>query len=361
MYKYAACLLGLWLGLVRVSAAQEDLHVYYEGGDTMEQIADHGLILTVTLRDTSKENWVWVYVANSSNEAVNIIPANIKLHQSLPKNEELRMKTERELGKSVDRKVFWGQILAGVGAGLSRNLSTVRTTDAYGNSLVTTINTPDYESQARWLAWADQLTQKGQSIKDFHQHDWLRATTLFPGSQYAGRLIFVRNKRLESGTVHVTLDSKEYEFPFPPPKTAGPPQTAPALPNLGSVTAAASTNEHKGADPANKSVVGEGSAQTEERSTKAGILGLSGANWEEGGVRGVEILGVAENSAAESGGLRSGNVITDMNGRKIHTTQELAAALSQNGPGSRITVGYMFKSNLGWMPKETVIVLTNGN
>jgi hypothetical protein len=90
----------------------------------------------------------------------------------------------------------------------------------------------------------------------------------------------------------------------------------------------------------------------------AGVLGVSGANWEEGGVGGVEILGIDPQSAAEVSGLRKGNVITEVNGRKVSSTQDLAAALVENGPGSRIAVGYLYRSNLGWMPKETMVVLT---
>jgi PDZ domain len=90
----------------------------------------------------------------------------------------------------------------------------------------------------------------------------------------------------------------------------------------------------------------------------AGVLGVSGANWNEGGMGGVEILEVAPQSAAQISGLRKGNVITTVNGRKISSTQDLAAVLAQNVPGSKIAVTYLFRSNLGWMPEETIVVLT---
>jgi hypothetical protein len=90
----------------------------------------------------------------------------------------------------------------------------------------------------------------------------------------------------------------------------------------------------------------------------AGVLGVSGANWEEGGIRGVEIVGVDPNSAAEVSGLHKGNVITEVNGRNISSTRDLAAILLENDPGSRIAVSYLYKSNLGWMPEETMVVLT---
>jgi hypothetical protein len=174
-------LITILVGVAALAGSQEPLHVYYESGDTMGQINDHGVSLTVTLRDTGKENWVWMYIANHSNDAVNIVPANIGLHQNSPKDEDLRMKTERELQKAGGHRVFWGQVIAGVGAGLSRDIHIAKTTDAHGNSFTTTVNTPDYEAQARWLAWADQRAQKEQAITDFNQREWLRANTLFSG------------------------------------------------------------------------------------------------------------------------------------------------------------------------------------
>jgi hypothetical protein len=90
----------------------------------------------------------------------------------------------------------------------------------------------------------------------------------------------------------------------------------------------------------------------------AGVLGVSGANWNEGGMGGVEILGVDPQSAAAVSGLQKGNVITEVNGRKVASTQDLAGVLVQNSPGSRIAVVYLYKTNLGWMAKETMVVLT---
>jgi len=52
-------------------------------------------------------------------------------------------------------------------------------------------------------------------------------------------------------------------------------------------------------------------------------------------------------------------VITDINGRRIGSTDDLVAVLAQNGPGSKVILGYCYKSNLGWMPKETLIILAD--
>jgi len=92
---------------------------------------------------------------------------------------------------------------------------------------------------------------------------------------------------------------------------------------------------------------------------QAGVLGVSGANWTEGGFTGVEILDVAPDSAAETANLHVGCVITDIIGRHLRSTEDPAAVLAQNGPGSRMIVGYIVKTNLGWMPGESAVVLTN--
>lgn len=88
-----------------------------------------------------------------------------------------------------------------------------------------------------------------------------------------------------------------------------------------------------------------------------GVLGVSGANWIEGGFSGVEILEIAPQSPADIAGLHTHEVITDISGQRIQSVQDLAVVLSRHPPGSRITLGYIFKSNLGWMPKESLIVL----
>jgi membrane-associated protease RseP (regulator of RpoE activity) len=217
------------------------------------------------------------------------------------------------------------------------------------------VNTPDYQAQAQWLAWADQRVQKEQAISDFNSREWLRANTLFRGTAYAGRLIFVRDKSFRSGVVRISIEARNYEFAFPAPQSARPPETAPALPAVGSLSSSLPSGMTTLDAPTEGAT--ETGAITSTSAPTAWGLGISGANWEEGGVRGVEILGVAQDSVAEASGLHRGNIILGINGRKIHSTQDLARVLAQNGPDSSITVGYVFKSNLGWMPTETVVVL----
>jgi hypothetical protein len=91
--------------------------------------------------------------------------------------------------------------------------------------------------------------------------------------------------------------------------------------------------------------------------SNGGVLGVNGADWSQGGFTGVEIVEVSDDSSAQLAGLHKGNVITDINGTHVHSTDELARVLAQLGPGTRINIAYLYKSNLGWMPQETTAIL----
>jgi hypothetical protein len=228
----------------------------------------------------------------------------------------------------------------------------VTTAAPYG-SFNTLISTPDYEGQARWLAWADALAARRQDIKGVTHHDYLRATTLFPGSRFAGRLCFNRDKSFKTGEARIAIGMTNYVFPFPPPVDSPAPRAAPEIPEVGEVTAGEPVSAPITTSPTSDTASSNSSGE------RPGILGVSGANWSEAGFAGIEIVDIMAGSAAEHAGLHPGYVITDLNGKNIRSTEELAAALAENGPGSQVIIGYIFRSNLGWMPGTTSVVLRN--
>jgi len=328
-------LVCLALLLAPLAAAEDSLHVYYYGGESIEQINIGGVTVTLSLKDNIKFNQVGVYVDNRSSESVNVIPSNFRLHQSAPKDKDLAMKSDQEVQKIGGHNAL-GHVVSGVGSSIVRAKDKMAGKDDQSGTKVP----PDYDAQARWLAHADELAQRGQTVT--LGKSYLRSSTVFPGTQLAGVLWFDRDDALASGVVHVTLGSRNYQFPFPPPEWA----TTPANP-IQPDKADKAPPEH--------SPAGVSSA------SKAGVLGVAGENWSESGMAGVKILEVAENSSAASAGLHMGNVITEMDGSPIHTTDDLAAALTQRGPGSRVNVTYLFRTNLGWMAKQTSLILARGD
>jgi len=325
--------------LVRLATAEDSLHVYYYGGESIEQINIGGVTVTLTLKDNVKFNQVGVYVDNRSSESVNVIPLNFTLHQSTPKDKDLAMKSDQEVQKIGGHNAL-GHVVSGVRSGIVRAKDKMAGRDDSSGTKAP----PDYDAQARWLAHADELAQCGQTVT--LGKSYLRSSTVFPGTQLAGVLWFDRDDALASGVIHVTLGSRNYQFPFPPPEWATTPSN-PIQPDK---------SPDKGVKaPSGHSPAGDSSA------SKAGVLGVVGENWHESGMAGVKILEVAENSSAASAGLHMGNVITEMDGAAIHTTDDLAAALTQRAPGSRVNVTYLFRTNLGWMAKQTSLILAHGD
>ena len=97
------------------------------------------------------------------------------------------------------------------------------------------------------------------------------------------------------------------------------------------------------------------------KSPSAGTLGLVGSDWEEGEVSGVQINEISDDGSVALAGLHKGDVITEVNGKKLRSTQDLSSLLGQIEPGSKVSIVYLVKTNLGWMPKETSAILAKGD
>jgi hypothetical protein len=172
--------------------------------------------VTLTLKDNGRLNQVALYVDNRSSESVNVIPANVALHQNTPKDKDLAAKSDQEVVKIGGHSAL-GQVVSSVGTGLVRTKDKITGKDDASSTKAP----PDYDAQARWLAHADELAEKGQTVT--LGKSYLRSTTVFPGTKLSGVLWFDRDDAFASGTVHVALGSRNYEFPFPPPEWATTP------------------------------------------------------------------------------------------------------------------------------------------
>ncbi len=71
---------------------------------------------------------------------------------------------------------------------------------------------------------------------------------------------------------------------------------------------------------------------------------------------GAQITEVTSGGVAERAYLHVGDVINAVDGRPVKTTMELAAALSNRTPGSKIRIGYMLSTGLGYFTKEVIVI-----
>lgn len=101
--------------------------------------------------------------------------------------------------------------------------------------------------------------------------------------------------------------------------------------------------------------------QSGTSSNNGDFWGLSGADWVQGDFKGVQVLGVSSHSTADIAGLKTGDVITSVNGKNVASIQELSGALAQIEPGSTVRLGYLIQTQIAWLPKETTVVAPKGN
>jgi len=323
--------------LTGVACAEDPLHVYYYNGETIEQLTVRGVTVTISLNDTGKFNQLGVFVSNASSDAVNVLPASFTLRQASPKDVDLGLKSESEIQRLAGKHALWTHVTSGVTT--SVNYMKERMAGEDGQSTEAAVQ--DYDSQARWLARVDDLGKRGDTKT--LARSYLRSTTVFPGSKLSGVLWFDRADVFAAGTVKVALGSRVYSFPFPPPSWATTPS------NPGKIEKAS----RRDALP----VEASSPSDAAQPNSKSGFLGVYGENWSQDSFGGVRIVEVAENSAAELAGLRIGYVITEIDGKRILTTNDLATELAKRGPGTRLHIVYLVHTNLGWMPQKTSAIL----
>ena len=318
---------------------EDPLHVYYYNGETIEQLTVRGVTVTISLNDTGKFNQLAVFVSNSSSEAVNVLPSSFALRQTSPQELDLTVKSEMEIQRIAGKHALWTHVASGV----TSSVTYVKEKMAGEDGQSAEAEVQDYDAQARWLAHVDELGKRGDTKTLVRAY--LRSTTIFPGSKLSGVLWFDRTEAFASGTVKATFGSRVYNFPLPPPSWA----TTPA--NPGKIEKASSRVAMAAEVP---------SSAGANQVSKPGVLGVYGENWSQDAFGGVRIVDIAENSAADLAGLRVGYVITEIDGKRVLSTNDLATELAKRGPGVRLHIVYLVHTNLGWMPQKTSAILAVG-
>jgi len=195
--------------------------------------------------------------------------------------------------------------------------------------------------QARWFAVGDQIAAAGITAKEVIARQYLRKTTVFPGTQATGTVWFRRHKALDSGVVNITIGTQNYEFSFPPPALAKAP-TAQGIPVIES---------SKGPSEPTQEL------QEPAPNSTGAAFGIVVRTSEDADARGLEILDVAYGSPAEAAGLHAGYVITSIDGKRMRTTNDLVRELGNRAPDAKVRLGYMFRSAISWMGNERVVAL----
>jgi hypothetical protein len=203
-------------------------NAWYVDGRCYQEQTINNVSVRVTLVDWGSHNVMWVMITNLSATPLDVIPGPnyFRLAEMEPKQQELKYKSENDLVRSVNHRVMWASLFAGVAAGLATETSTVRTQTPYGSSY-TTITTPDYYARSQYLDLANQAQSGGQrAIHDINQQ-YLQRTTLFSNSSLKGAVVFNRERKATLTEARISIAGNEFSFLFPPNANVPPPPTAP--------------------------------------------------------------------------------------------------------------------------------------
>jgi hypothetical protein len=235
--KSATVILSLLMSFPMLAVEPVQPSVYYVHGVCYQELAANNITVGIAVYDNGSNRQMDVSVTNRSNVAVDVIPGPdyFTLTEREPKLQSLKYKTEHDLTSSVNHKIMWASIIAGVGSALATDTSTVRTQTPYG-TYTTTITTPSYAQQAQFNDLANQAQSLGQAkISQIHQQ-YLQRTTLLPGTSVDGSVFFSRERKATQVEARVNIAGNSFSFVFPPSGNspaplAAPLRTTPTLPS----------------------------------------------------------------------------------------------------------------------------------
>ena len=226
--KSATVILSLLMVCPMLAVEPAQPSVYYVNGVCYQELTVNNITVGIAVYDNGTNRQMDVSVTNRSDASVDVVPgpSYFMLTETAPKQQALKYKTEHDLTTSVNRRVMWASIIAGVGAALATDTSTIQTQTPYGGTYTTTIRTPDYATQAHFNDLANQAQSLGQArISQIHQQ-YLQRTTLFPETSVDGSVFFSRERKATQVEARVNIAGNSFSFAFPPSGNAPPPFVA---------------------------------------------------------------------------------------------------------------------------------------
>ena len=226
--KSATVILSLLMSFPMLAVEPMQPSISYVRGICYQELTVNNITVGIAVHDNGLNRQMDVSVTNRSGGSVDVIPgpSYFMLTETAPKRQALQYKTEHDLTSSVNHRVMWASVIAGVGSALATDTSTIQTQTPYG-SYRTTITTPNYAAQARYNDLANQAQSLGQArISQIHQM-YLQRTTLFPNSSVDGSVFFSRERKATQTEATVIIAGNSFGFVFPPNGNSPTPLAAP--------------------------------------------------------------------------------------------------------------------------------------
>ena len=204
-------------------------HQFLNGRKIKTLTADD-ISVSVSMVDTGKYFRADIAILNTSIGNFDVLPGTFTIQETAPKEKVLASVDVGKIIHSAQRRMAWGNALAGMGAGMQRQQTTTNTTSAgtvdvnssdgtyasgtYSGTSTSTTSAPDYAAQARTNEAIRQrnavLAIQSSQLSD----SALRSNTVPPGQTVSGCVFFERKGKATSIVLSAPIGEKVFKFPF---------------------------------------------------------------------------------------------------------------------------------------------------
>jgi hypothetical protein len=204
-------------------------HQFLNGRKIKTLTADD-ISVSVSIVDTGKYFRADIAILNTSTANINVLPGTFTIQETAPKEKVLASVDVGKIIHSAQRRMAWGNALAGMGAGMQRQQTTTNTTTdgtvnvnssdgtyasgTYSGTSTSTTSAPDYAAQARTNEAIRQrnalLAIQSSQLSD----SALRSNTVPPGQTVSGCVFFERKGKATSIVLLGPIGEKVFKFPF---------------------------------------------------------------------------------------------------------------------------------------------------
>jgi len=190
-------------------AGTEGSERFYSDGLMVESLTVNGVTVQVSLQDTGWKLLANIAVANSSLEAVNVVPSNITLDDLGQVKKSLPYQQPKKLKAAVNHQILWTE------ANAAPSTSGYLVNTAYRSYDNDGLNrTQNYLAQHQ----AD-IQPVSDRRADFNPHSQINTVALkdavvLPSQQVSGSTWFERDGKLQEMILRVPVGDLVYEFPL---------------------------------------------------------------------------------------------------------------------------------------------------
>lgn len=202
----------------------------YISGRKYEMLVGDKVSVIVSLEMIGKYVRMDVFVANDSENSLDVLPWNFVLTELSPKQKGLKDVDGDKLIRSAEKRLAWGNALTAMGGSMARQQTTTTAsttgtvnahasdgttaTGTYHGTTTATTSEPNYAAQAQAAQTIQARNEAFANLASFASRTLLRANSVPAKQTSRGYLLFERDKKAKSIMLSGIVGDTIYQFPF---------------------------------------------------------------------------------------------------------------------------------------------------